>query len=285
MYNISEVIILIICPKCKTENEDDAKFCKNCGYYFLEKENNKQDNNRKESKKKDKVKHKTKTKNKTKVKKEKVKAPKNKQYNDKPKSSIFTKILLLFFILLSIGLLVIASILGYHYYEENNIEVPNVIEYSYEEATAILDTANLSYEMKEEETTDQDEVGIVIKQNKKGGSKTHENAIITLTVGVLDNHVTVPDVIGMTLEEATSTLNKNNISYRIEYEETTDEKNNTVIKQSIRAGKNIENTEIITITVARNTNNNSDTDNNEEKDDNNKSDESSNQGQEKNLQN
>ena len=197
---------MIICPNCKTENDDDAKFCKNCGYYFLEKENNKQDNNRKESKKKDKVKHKTKTKNKTKVKKEKVKAPKNKQYNDKPKSSIFTKILLLFFILLSIGLLVIASILGYHYYEENNIEVPNVIGYSYEEATVILDTANLSYEMKEVETTNQEEIGIVIKQSKKGGSKTHENAVITLTVGVLDNHVTVPNVIGMTLEEATSTL-------------------------------------------------------------------------------
>ena len=279
---------MIICPNCKTENDDDAKFCKNCGYYFLE-GNNKQDNNKKENKKKDKVKHKTKTKNKTKVKKEKVKTPKNKQYNDKPKSSIFTKILLLFFILLSIGLLVIASILGYHYYEENNIEVPNVIGYSYEKATVILDTANLSYEMKEIETTNQDEVGIVIKQSKKAGSKTHENAVITLTVGVLDNHITVPNVIDMSLEESTSNLNKNNISYRIEYEETTDEENNTVIKQSIKAGKKIENTEIITITVARNTNNNSDTDNNEinneEPDGNDKSDELSNQDQEKNLQN
>ena len=279
---------MIICPNCKTENENDAKLCKNCGYYFLEEENNKQDNNKKERKKKDKVKHKTKTKNKTKIKKEKIKAPKNKQTNDKPKSSIFTKIPLVFFILLSISLLVIASILGYHYYEENNIEVPNVIGYSYEEATAILDTANLSYEMKEVETTNQDEVGIVIKQSKKGGSKTHENAIITLTVGVLDNHVTVPDVIGMSIEEATSTLNENNISYRIEYEETTDEEDNTVINQSIRAGKKIENTEIITITVARNTNNNdtnNDETNNEELENNTSTNESTNQNQEKNLQN
>ena len=279
---------MIICPNCKTENDDDAKFCKNCGYYFLE-ENNKQDNNKRESKKKDKVKYKTKTKNKTKIKKEKAKTPKNKQTSDKQKSSIFTKILLLFFILLSIGILVITSILGYHYYEENNIEVPNAIGYSYEEATRVLDTANLSYEMKEVETTNQEEIGIVIRQSKKGGSKTHEIAVITLTVGVLDNHVTVPNVIGMTLEEATSTLNKNSISYRIEYEETSDEENNTVIKQSIRAGKKIENTEIITITVARNTNNNSDTDNNEtnneETDNNNKEVESSNQNQEKNLQN
>ncbi len=249
---------MIICPNCKTENEDDAKFCKNCGYYFLEKENNKQDNNRKESKKKDKVKHKTKTKNKTKVKKEKVKAPKNKQSSDKQKSSIFTKILLLFFILLSIGLLVITSILGYHYYEENNIEVPNVIGYSYEEATRVLDTANLSYEMKEEKTTNQDEVGIVIEQSKKAGSKTHENAVITLTVGVLDNHVIVPNITGMSLEEATIILNESGISYRIEYKETNDEDDNIVISQSIKANKKIENTENLTITVARNSNNTND---------------------------
>lgn len=269
---------MIICPNCKTENENDAKFCKNCGYYFLEEQNRNQNKSNNKDKK-NKVKNKTKTKNKTKVKKERAKAPKNKQSNDKPKSSIFTKILLLFFIILSIGLLIIASILGYHYYEENNIEVPNVVGYSYEEATRVLDTANLSYEMKEVETTNQDEIGVVIKQSKKNGSKTHENAIITLTVGVLDNHVIVPDIVGISLEEATSILNKNDISYRIEYKDTTNEDHNTVIKQSIRAGKKIENTEIITIIVARNTNNNSDTDNNETN--NEETDNSSNQGQEK----
>ena len=242
---------MIICPNCKTENDDDAKFCKNCGYYFIE-ENNKQDNNKRESKKKDKVKHKTKTKNKTKVKKEKAKTPKNKQYNDKPKSSIFTKILLLFFILLSIGLLVIASILGYHYYEENNIEVPNVIGYSYEEATAILDSAKLSYQQKEVLTDEEEEVGIVLKQSKKAGSKTHENAVITLSVGVLDTRVTVPDVVGMSLEEALQTLNELHISYQLVYEES-DEEVNTVLKQSIRGGKVIQNTESITLTISNQT--------------------------------
>ena len=254
---------MIICPNCKRENDEDAKFCKNCGYYFLEENSNNQDNNKKEHKKKDKVKHKTKTKNKTKIKKEKAKAPRYKQSSDKPKSSIFTKILLLFFILLSIGLLVIASILGYNYYLENNIEVPNVTGYTYEEATALLNTANLSYERKEQETTNKDEVGIVLKQSKKAGSKTHENAVITLTVGILDNHVTVPNVVGMTLEEATGALNKSGISYRIEYKDTKDEKDNTVIKQSIKANKKIENTEIVTITIARNNTNGTDTSSND----------------------
>lgn len=65
-------------------------------------------------------------------------------------------------------------------------------------------------------------------------------------------------------------------------------KNNTVINQSIRAGKKIENTEIITITVARNTNNNdtnNDETNNEELENNTSTNESTNQNQEKNLQN
>ena len=252
---------MIICPNCKTENPDDAKFCKNCGYYFLEETENKNDKSKKDKKeKKNKVKHKTKTKNKTKtkVKKEKPQSKKYVQYNDKPRSSIFTKVLLLFFILLSLGLIAIVSILGYNYYMENNIEVPNVIGYSYEEATRVLDTANLSYEMKEEETTNKDEVGIVIEQSKKAGSKTHENAVITLTVGVLDNHVIVPNITGMSLEEATIILNESGISYRIEYKETNDEDDNIVISQSIKANKKIENTESLTITVARNSNNTND---------------------------
>ena len=247
---------MTICPNCKTENDEDAKFCKNCGYYFLEGDNKQDKKNAK--KKKNKIKHKTKTKSKTKIKKEKTKAPRYKQPSERPKSNILTKILLLFFILLSIGLLIIVSILGYNYYLENNIEVPNVIGYSYEEATKVLDTANLSYEMKVEETTNKDEVGIVIKQNKRAGSKTHENAVIALTVGILDNHVTIPNVVDMTLEDATYILNKNDIIYKIEYKKTNKKDNNTVISQSIKANKKIENTKVLTITVAKNIENNSD---------------------------
>ena len=264
---------MIICPNCKTGNDEDAKFCKNCGYYFLEEtenKNNKDKKNKKENKNKVKQKTKTKNKTKTKIKKEKPQSKKYVQYNDKPRSSIFTKVLLLFFILLSLGLIAIVSILGYNYYMENNIEVPNVIGYSYEEATRVLDNANLSYEMKEEETTNQDEVGIVIKQNKKAGSKTHENAVITLTVGILDNHVIIPNITDMSLEEATTILNKNGITYKIEYKETDKKENNTVINQSIKANKKIENTEVLTITVARNNNSNNEntTDNNETQEEN-----------------
>ena len=107
--------------------------------------------------KKDKtVKKKVKTKYKTKVVKEKGSS-------EKQKSSFFSKFLVFILLIIVIALAGIASVFAYHYYQENNIEVPSVVGYSYEEATAILGEAKLSYQQKEELTTDESEVGVVIK--------------------------------------------------------------------------------------------------------------------------
>ena len=224
-----------ICPVCHTENEEDALYCKKCAHPLLEEEKNKDKNKQSKEKVKKQKKVKTKTKYKTKVQKEK--APKDKQ-----KSSFFSK----FLVFALAGAL---GVFAYHYYQENNIEVPNVVGYSYEEATAILSEAKLSYQQKTEFTTDEEEVGSVIKQSKRAGSKTHENAVITLTVGVLDTRVKVPDVRGLTLEEAADTLNQVGIFYQVVYEES-DEDTNIVLDQSVRAGKVIDNTESITLTVS-----------------------------------
>ena len=103
--------------------------------------------------------------------------------------------------------------------------------------------------MIEKTTQDENEVGLIIKQNKKAGSKVMENTVIKLTVGVLDTKITVPDVEDLPLDEALKLLNKNNIKYEIKYE-TSDEEN-IVLKQSIKAGKKIENTETVIITVSK----------------------------------
>ena len=66
---------------------------------------------------------------------------------------------------------------------------------------------------------------------------------------MLDTRVKVPDVRGLTLEKATATLNQVGISYQVVYEES-DKDANIVLKQSIRAGKVIDNTEGITLTVS-----------------------------------
>ena len=231
-----------ICPNCYTENEEDAIYCKKCASLLNEDKNSNKDKEKKHVKKDKTVKKKVKTKYKTKV-------VKDKGSSEKQKSSFFSKFLVFILLIIVIALAGIASVFAYHYYQENNIEVPSVIGYSYEEATAILGEAKLSYQQKEELTTDESEVGVVIKQSKRAGSKTHENAVITLTVGVLDSRVEVPDVCGMMLEDAINTLNHAGISYQLVYKESNKEEN-VILKQSIRPGKEIDNSESVTLTVS-----------------------------------
>lgn len=231
-----------ICPKCYTENEEDAIYCKKCASLLNEDKNSNKDKEKKHVKKDKTVKKKVKTKYKTKV-------VKDKGSSEKQKSSFFSKFLVFILLIIVIALAGIASVFAYHYYQENNIEVPSVVGYSYEEATAILGEAKLSYQQKEELTTDESEVGVVIKQSKRAGSKTHENAVITLTVGVLDSRVEVPDVRGMMLEDAINTLNHAGISYQLVYKESNKDEN-VILKQSIRPGKEIDNSESVTLTVS-----------------------------------
>ena len=231
-----------ICPNCYTENEEDAIYCKKCASLLNEDKNSNKDKEKKHVKKDKTVKKKVKTKYKTKVVKEKGS-------KEKPKSSFFSKFLVFILLIIVIALAGIASVFAYHYYQENNIEVPSVVGYSYEEATAILGEAKLSYQQKEELTTDESEIGVVIKQSKRAGSKTHENAVITLTVGVLDSRVEVPDVRGMMLEDAINTLNHAGISYQLVYKESNKDEN-VILKQSIRPGKEIDNSESVTLTVS-----------------------------------
>ncbi len=243
------MIFLKVCRNCQTENEDDALFCKKCGYSFIEEYENKEDADKQKKSKNKKVKQK-KQKVKTKVKYKKPKQSKN--HSETQKSGFFSKFLVFILLILVIALAFVVGVFGYRYYQESNIVVPDLVGYSYEEATAILDSAKLSYQQKEVLTDEEEEVGIVLKQSKKAGSKTHENAVITLSVGVLDTRVTVPDVVGMSLEEALQTLNELHISYQLVYEES-DEEANTVLKQSIRGGKVIQNTESITLTISNQT--------------------------------
>ena len=231
-----------ICPNCYTENEEDAIYCKKCASLLNEDKNSNKDKEKKHVKKDKTVKKKVKTKYKTKV-------VKDTGSSEKQKSSFFSKFLVFILLIIVIALAGIASVFAYHYYQENNIEVPSVVGYSYEEATAILGEAKLSYQQKEELTTDESEVGVVIKQSKRAGSKTHENAVITLTVGVLDSRVEVPDVRGMMLEDAINTLNHAGVSYQLVYKESNKDEN-VILKQSIRPGKEIDNSESVTLTVS-----------------------------------
>ncbi len=233
---------MIYCPKCKEENDEESLFCRKCGFPLDEETSSYGENSSQDKQKRQKNKTKNKRKTKTKVKK----AKNSKQ---KGKMSLFQSFMMFFFIILSICALAGCAYLGYYIYQNQNIVVPDVTGYTYETAEQLLKDSSLQATMVEEVVTDESEVGVVIKQSKKAGSKVMENTVIKLTVGVLDTSVTVPDVEGLTLDEALEKLNENNVKYEIVYEDSNED--NIVLSQSIKAGQTIENTQTVTITVSK----------------------------------
>lgn len=227
------------CPTCHTENEEDALYCKKCGSTLVE---NKEQNSL-TANKKPKVKKETKTKHHVKVKYRQKKDKKER------KMSFIQKFIMFFFILLSIILLGIIVVFGYHFYQTNNIEVPNILGYSYEEAVSKLQAAHLGYEKVEKEADSSDEVGIVIKQSKRSGVKVQENTIIKLTVGIATTQIMIPNLVGMNINDAIYTLNHQGILYKIVYEKSS-KKQNVVLQQSLKAGGKMANTKVLILTVA-----------------------------------
>ena len=163
--------------------------------------------------------------------------------------NFFQKFIMLFLFLLCTSLIGVIGFLAYHIYQTENIDVPNVVGYTYSDASSTLKDNKLNSTKVEEKVTDASKVGIVLKQSKKAGSKAKENQIIKLTVGVLDDSVTVPNVKGLKLTEAIALLNKNKVKYKITYK--TSDEDGIVLNQSISQGKKISIDNVITLTVSK----------------------------------
>lgn len=218
------------CSYCKVLNEEDSKVCKICG------------------RKLDNI---SKTVIRTKVKKVKPKTKYKTKYKtvsrDKEKSNFLGKFMIFILINLCIVLIGLCAYMGYYIYKSENIKVPNVIGYNYDEAKNLLNENKLECQKVEKTVTDSDKVGIVLDQSKKGMAK--ENQTVILYVGVLDDKVIVPELTGMDLDSAIQMLDKLELKYKIIYKESDDE--NIIITQGIKEGTKIDKGKSITLTVSK----------------------------------
>ncbi len=112
---------------------------------------------------------------------------------------------------LAFGLILLMAV-GYFVamgaFKVEDVEVPNVVNTEVTEATEILEEAGLQVNILSELYSVDVPKDHVISQNPEGGEKVKKNRIVTLEVSQGPEIVEIPDVVGLSLRDAQSALER-----------------------------------------------------------------------------
>ncbi|ROR72914.1 Stk1 family PASTA domain-containing Ser/Thr kinase [Bogoriella caseilytica] len=131
----------------------------------------------------------------------------------------------------------------------DDVEIPDIIGLSEQAATAELQDAGLvvgsrTFEIAPEE----DSVGSVLDTDPAVGQPVAPGTAVNLVL--VSEYVQVPDLSGMTQDEAASTLEDNQLRWRPEQREDGDADPGTVVDQSEAAGSEVSRNTQVTIYIA-----------------------------------
>ena len=126
--------------------------------------------------------------------------------------------------------------------------VPKVTGMTEEEAIKALENAKLKYEKVEEESK-KVEAGYVISQETEPDTQVFAGDTVVIHISTGTKKVQIPSVIGKTEEDAKKAITSLGLKVNVVNEEDLSKDNGTVLKQSIDAGKEVEEGTNITITV------------------------------------
>lgn len=137
--------------------------------------------------------------------------------------------------------------------EEPDVKIPDVSNKTVVKAEEILQDAGFEVATKtKEEYDDKIEEGKVIKTDPQVGRSVKKGTTITLIVSKGTNMYEIENYTGMNVYEVKATLEAKGINVIIETKEVTEEENykeNTIISQSVEAGKKLKKGETITLTI------------------------------------
>ena len=126
--------------------------------------------------------------------------------------------------------------------------VPDVKGKSQEDAIKLLEDANLKYQIIEEESK-KIEAGYVVSQETDANKKVNAGDTVVIHVSTGVKKSSVAYVVGKQEEEAKKTLTDLGLQVTVAYDEDSSKENGVVLKQSVDAGKEVEQGSSITITV------------------------------------
>lgn len=168
------------------------------------------------------------------------------QLASRPKKRIGLRLFLIFLLLALTG----GGIYWYFTWGPGmRISMPNVAGQDREVAVAMIEDSGLRAEIEEEYSDDVEE-NKVISSDPEAPSDVPQDTVVTLTVSLGVEQVTVPDVSGQSEEEATASLTDARLTplQEEEYSDTVPE--GTVISQTPEAGIDIDHSSEVTIVVS-----------------------------------
>lgn len=134
--------------------------------------------------------------------------------------------------------------------DSDQVSVPDVAGMTEDDAKAALNKVGLGCKISKQ-NSDTVAEGNVISQSQKAGSKVDKNTTITITVSSGSNTFTVPNVVGKTESDASSTLKNAGLTVSIDYSYSDSVSQGNVISQTPSKGSSVKSGDSVTINVSR----------------------------------
>ncbi len=131
------------------------------------------------------------------------------------------------------------------------VVVPDVVGMRQAEAVAELEDAGFTVQTEQAQDAEDAEEGEVVEQNPPAGTEAKEGAAVTISVVGAPEPVAVPDVVGLSEDEAVGTLEDLGLRANVRTREDGSASAGTVITQSPSAGASLEQGSRVDLVVAK----------------------------------
>lgn len=133
----------------------------------------------------------------------------------------------------------------------DGIEVPEVVGKTEDAAIVMLENAGFKVDIKEE-ASDEVEEGKVIRQSPSGGQKLAEGETVVIVVSTGEEDISVPNVIGLTKDDAIAKLTAAGLKYSVtSYEYSDSYQAGYVMYQNYSEGEKVAPDTVINIKISK----------------------------------
>ncbi|MFE3852653.1 Stk1 family PASTA domain-containing Ser/Thr kinase [Streptomyces griseorubiginosus] len=180
-------------------------------------------------------------------------------YDDRPdrrrqkKSNTSTILLVVAGILVLVGAILIGKwIFSGGGAGNDQVDVPNIVNQSQEDATRQLTNIDLKVGQITQKACEDAAKGNICEQNPTAGTKVDKNTAVDIVVSTGAPKVAVPSVLGQDVDKATETLEGDKYGFVVKTkQEESAEEPGTVLKQNPSLGEEVEKGSTITLTIAK----------------------------------